>query len=63
MSVIKIRPKPGDTLCHASVELPLPSGFLRASFERTVNGLKYTVKAPRDVEVVFEGKDIDFIRE
>jgi len=63
MKTVKISPKIGKGPDGMRVRVPLPQGFLTASFERKENEAVYTVSAPEGVDVAFEGDGIRFIRE
>ena len=60
MKKIKITPKINESLNYATIKIPVPKGEITASFKRTENGCVYTVNAPSDIEIEFEGNDINF---
>lgn len=51
-----------ETLDYATLTLPLPQGTLKADFKKTERGYEYSVSAPSDVEISFEGDGITFFR-
>ena len=63
MKSIKIYPKIPNTLDRAKIRIPISQGMLFASFERSDDGIVYTLKAPKDVEIIFGESDIKFIRQ
>nr|MBQ4320239.1 family 78 glycoside hydrolase catalytic domain [Clostridia bacterium] len=61
-SVIKCSPKIPDELDSLSVDMPIPCGRVRASFERVGGEVVYRISAPDGCEVVFDdgGKAVKF---
>ncbi len=58
-----ISPKLDGRLDFATLSLPLPDGTLTASFKKGDCGYEYTVSAPKNVAITFEGEGIRFSRE
>ncbi len=62
MKHFKISPKICDELDWAEIELPIPLGKICAKMKHTADGIEYTVSAPEDVKLDFEGENIKFSR-
>lgn len=59
---IRIAPIFPRDLSFASLEMPSPHGKIKAEIRRAKNTLRYTLTAPRDVEILFAGEGMEFIR-
>lgn len=62
MKKLKIAPKISEKLDFMELEMPIPQGFLKASFKRGKNGIDYFISLPDGVEATFEGENINFIK-
>lgn len=60
MNSILIEPHIPDELDFCDIEIPLPSGMLKASFKRGECGIDYTVTPPSGVKIKAVGSGIDF---
>ena len=62
MKKIEIAPHIPDDLDHMKLDFPIPDGRICAEFRRTSDGIRYTVCAPKDIDIVFRGEGIKFER-
>jgi len=62
MKKFEIKPCIPDALDSMHLDFPIPCGRIDASFERTDNGILYTVTAPKEIEITFKGDNITFKR-
>jgi len=62
MKKIEIAPCIPDGIDNMHLDFPIPGGRIDARFERTDDGILYTVSAPEEIETVFRGDGITFER-
>ena len=64
-NIMGIKPNPGmksftvspsidDSLDFAEIEVPIPDGWIKASFKREKDGIVYTISVPEKVELTFD---------
>ena len=59
-----IKPYIPQDLDWAELEMPIPTGSIKANFKRNDGKIIYTISAPEGVELIFENTDdIVFVKE
>ena len=60
MNSLRIEPHIPDELDFCDIEIPLPSGILKASFKRTDSEIVYKISAPNGIKINAVNSDIKF---
>lgn len=60
---IYVRPHLDGAPDKMNIEIPLPFGRVTARFERSEGKMTYSLTAPGQYDVIFEGNDVEFVRQ